>query len=185
MLPDRLFLRPPLSSLVSSMTAAWLLALVLSQAPADSSTPSADDLRFFETRVRPVLVENCQKCHGPAKQWAGLRLDSREAQLKGGDSGPAIVPGKPADSLLIKAVRELDGAVKMPPEGQLTERQIADLEQWITNGAAFPKSEPAGVTRTRDPNHWAFQPRAEVAPPSVQQSGWVRTPIDQFILQRL
>ncbi len=167
------------------MTAAWLLALVLSQAPADSSTPSADDLRFFETRVRPVLVENCQKCHGPAKQWAGLRLDSREAQLKGGDSGPAIVPGKPADSLLIKAVRELDGAVKMPPEGQLTERQIADLEQWIANGAAFPKSEPAGVTRTRDPNHWAFQPRAEVAPPSVQQSGWVRTPIDQFILQRL
>ncbi|MFN5300189.1 MAG: c-type cytochrome domain-containing protein, partial [Planctomycetaceae bacterium] len=167
------------------MTAAWLLALVLSQAPADSSTPSADDLRFFETRVRPVLVENCQKCHGPAKQWAGLRLDSREAQLKGGDSGPAIVPGKPADSLLIKAVRELDGAVKMPPEGQLTERQIADLEQWIANGAAFPKSEPAGVTRTRDPNHWAFQTRAEVAPPSVPQSGWVRAPLDPFIRQRL
>ncbi|MFM8580339.1 MAG: hypothetical protein ACKOFW_02425, partial [Planctomycetaceae bacterium] len=64
----------PLSMLVSFMTAAWLLALVLSQTPADSSDPSADDLRFFETRVRPVLVENCQKCHGPTKQWAGLRL---------------------------------------------------------------------------------------------------------------
>jgi len=167
------------------MNAAWFLALLLLQAPADPAEPSPEDLQFFETRIRPVLVENCQKCHGPTKQWAGLRLDSRAAQLTGGDTGPAIVPGKPEESLLIKAVKQEDEAFKMPPEGRLTERQIADLEQWIAKGAVFPKSDPAAASRSRDPNHWAFQPRAEVQPPAVQHADWVQTPVDQFILQRL
>ena len=161
-----------------------IVGLLLAQAPAAETSPSPEDLAFFETSVRPVLVEHCGKCHGATKQWASLRLDSREAFLKGGDSGPAIVPGKPDESLLIQAVRQTDDNLKMPPEGRLTDRQIADLVRWIEKGAAFPATAVT-AGRSRDPNHWAFQPRAQVVPPVVQQPGPVRTPVDQFILQKL
>ena len=76
-------------------------------------------MHFFETSVRPVLSEHCLKCHGPAKQWNGLRLDSREALLRGGDSGPAIVPGQPDQSRLIRAIRHSDDELQMPPESKL------------------------------------------------------------------
>ena len=161
-----------------------IVTLLLAQTPAAESPPSPEDLAFFETSVRPVLVEHCGKCHGATKQWASLRLDSREAFLKGGDSGPAIVPGKPDESLLIQAVRQTDENLKMPPEGALTERQIADLVRWIERGAAFPAT-PATASRSRDPNHWAFQPRAQVTPPAVQQANQVRNGVDQFILLKL
>ncbi|MFN9372731.1 MAG: PSD1 and planctomycete cytochrome C domain-containing protein [Planctomycetaceae bacterium] len=161
-----------------------IVGLLLAQAPAAEGAPSPEDLAFFETSVRPVLVEHCGKCHGATRQWASLRLDSRDAFLKGGDSGPAIVPGKPEESLLIQAVRQTDENLKMPPEGRLTDRQIADLVRWIERGAAFPQSAVA-TGRTRDPNHWAFQPRAAVVPPAVTHADQVRTPVDQFLLQRL
>src|SRR5689334_393628 len=113
----------------------WL-ALAAGEPPADSP-PTAEQLRFFESNVRPVLAEHCQKCHGPAKQWNGLRLDSREALLRGGDSGPALVPGKPGESRLVRAVRQIDDELKMPPESKLTERQISDLVRWVEIGAPF------------------------------------------------
>src|SRR4051812_28916256 len=90
-------------------------ALAAGESPTDAP-PTAEQLRFFESAIRPVLVEQCQKCHGAAKQWNGLRLDSHEALLRGGDSGPAIIPGQPDESRLIQAVRHTDDDLKMPPE---------------------------------------------------------------------
>src|SRR4051812_34488018 len=105
-----------------------LLALVTLAAGAP---PEAD--RFFENRVRPVLAGHCAKCHGPKKQEGGLRLDSRAAVLRGGDSGPAAVPGKPRDSRLLAAVSH-SGELKMPPGKRLPDAALADLEKWIADG---------------------------------------------------
>ncbi len=149
-----------------------------------AAAPTADELRFFETSIRPVLVEQCHKCHGPKKQWASLRLDSREALLRGGDSGPAIVPGKPDESRLILAVRQTDEDLKMPEDGKLTDRQIADLVRWVELGAPYPSAAEAS-SRKRDPNHWAFQPPADPAIPAVKNTTWIQSPIDAFVLARL
>src|SRR3954452_15553842 len=101
-----------------------------------AAEPSAEALQFFETDVRPVLAENCFKCHGPTKQKGGLRLDSREAVLRGGDTGPAVVPGKHDESLLIEAIH-YDG-LEMPPGGKLDEAKIAILTRWVEQGAPWP-----------------------------------------------
>src|SRR5262249_51533256 len=97
------------------------LAYLLFLTPA--STPSAEDLQFFESKVRPLLIERCQNCHSTKakKHKGGLLLDSRAALLKGGDSGPAVEPGQPSKSLLIKAVRQTDSTLQMPPNGKLTD----------------------------------------------------------------
>jgi mono/diheme cytochrome c family protein len=163
----------------------WLLcALLATDIPMAAEPPTAEQLRFFETNIRPVLVEHCQKCHGPDKEWAGLRLDSRSAMLRGGDSGPAIVPGLPEESLLIQAVRQLEGGPAMPPEDRLGDGQIADLVRWIEMGAPFPENETV-QGHVRDPNHWSFQPLADPALPEVADVAWVQSPIDRFILARL
>jgi hypothetical protein len=146
--------------------------------------PPAAEVEFFEKQVRPVLVEHCHKCHGATKQWANLRLDSREALLKGGDNGPAIVPGKPDASLLIRAVQHTDENLKMPENGKLTDAQIAALIRWVEHGAVYP----AGVlpiARVRDPNHWSFQPPAVQSIPAVKDAAWPQSPIDHFILAKL
>src|ERR1041385_5218488 len=104
------------------------------------------ELEFFEQKIRPILSENCYKCHSQAaeKIKGGLLLDSRDGVLKGGDSGPAIVPGNPDKSLLIKAVRYTDKDLQMPPaEKQLASTQIADLEAWVKMGAPDPRTEGA------------------------------------------
>ncbi len=145
---------------------------------------TADQLRQFETHVRPILDEHCLKCHGSAKQWAGLRLDSREAILKGGDSGPAAVAGEPNASLLIRAVRHEDENLKMPQDDKLTDQQVEILTSWVKSGLPFPAAS-AVSKRNRDPNHWAFNPPAEVAIPAVQDSAWPQSELDRFILARL
>src|SRR5580700_5974772 len=96
---------------------------------------------FFESRVRPVLSKNCFACH-TASKLGGLQLDSREHLLKGGNSGPAIVPGQPETSLLILAVRRTHERIKMPPAGKLSDEEISGLEAWVKMGATWP-SEPA------------------------------------------
>ena len=164
---------------------ALLLCVVLAvEQPVNDSPPTAEQLKFFESNVRPVLVEHCQKCHGSKKQWAGLRLDSREALLRGGDSGAAIVPGKPNESLLIRAVRQDDDKLKMPEEGKLTDRQIADLVRWVEIGAPFPDA-PKNAGRSRDPNHWAFQPLAAPIVPAVKNAEWAESVVDRFVLAKL
>lgn len=153
-------------------------------AQAQERPPTAEQLRFFETSIRPLFVEHCLKCHGPDKQKADLRLDSREAILKGGLSGLAVMPGHPGKSLLIKAVSYRDDELKMPPKGKLSDRQIADLTRWIQMGAPFPQN----VTKSKGESgrdHWAFRAPVDPAVPAVKNVGWPRSPLDQFVLAQL
>lgn len=139
----------------------------------------AQDFAYFEKYVRPVLAEQCYACHsGKAKApFAGLRVDSREALLKGGDHGPAIVPGDPARSRLIQAVKQI--GLRMPPSGKLPDETISALERWIAGGAPWPASEAVTTTAAATAaaeSHWAWAPLAPLAP---GQS------IDAFITARL
>ena len=147
----------------------------------------ADDT--FEKEVRPLLVKYCLDCHGPTKARAGLRLDTRAGWQKGGDGGPAITPGKPDDSLILKAIHARDGLKRMPPEGKLTAREIAALTRWIKEGAIDPRdgspAKPVGTTVEAARKWWAFRPLATVPIPEVKDRGWVRTPIDAFVLKKL
>jgi hypothetical protein len=149
------------------------------QEPAPAR-PTAEAVDFFEKKIRPVLHAQCLPCHGPDKQKAGLRLDSRRAILRGGDSGPALVPGDPEKSLLLKAVRQTDPDLAMPPPKagklKLPESAAADLSRWIREGAAFPDPVQAPATA----GHWAFEP---VLRPAVPPGG--KTPVDAFILAGL
>ena len=104
----------------------------------DGQWSRAGSVEFFEARVRPILAEQCVNCHGPKKQSSGLRLDSREAVLKGGDSGPAVVPRRPEESLLIQAVAHRHDELKMPPKGKLPDAEVALLRQWVALGAPWP-----------------------------------------------
>ena len=168
-----------------SIVFVMLLCAVLAvEEPAGGEPSTSEQIRFYETSIRPLLTEHCLKCHGEQKQWGGLRLDSREATLRGGDSGAAIVPGKPLDSLLIQAVQQEDEDLRMPKDDKLSERQIADLVRWIEMGATFPGAITP-VARTRDPNHWAFQPPAETPVPEVRKADWSQSALDRFILVKL
>ena len=134
---------------------------------------------FFETRIRPVLVESCVQCHGPDVASGELRLDSREAMLKGGENGPTVVPGDPEQSLLILALQHDDNQpVQMPPEEPLTKEAIADLTTWVASGAKWPVMEE--VAPHAPTAHWAFQPLKDVSVP-VDPTGWGQVPIDRFI----
>ena len=127
-------------------------------AAADEANPKAaagkpfspEAVDFFEARVRPILVDQCIKCHGPKKQSSGLRLDSREAAIKGGDSGPALVPAKPDDSLLIRAIAQTHEELKMPPKGKLPEASVAILRQWVARGPRGRRA-PARESRRSEP----------------------------------
>ena len=102
---------------------------------------------FFEAKVRPVLADNCLECHGAEKHKGGLRLDVRDAMLKGGESGPVVVPGKPEESPLIEAIR-YEGDVQMPPKGKLKDEEIAALTEWVKRGAFWPEARPGAGTRS-------------------------------------
>ncbi len=173
----------PTMSLRIRLLAVLSLFCVIAR-PSTAADPPLppEDVRFFETRVRPLLIEKCFKCHGPAKQKGELRLDSAEAIKKGGGSGnPLFVAGKPDDSLLLRAVRHADGVEKMPPDGQLKDAEIADLAAWVKRGAPFPVA--AKVVGSDPAKHWAFQPvlRPEIPKTKDQPS----TPLDAFVLAKL
>lgn len=156
----------------------------------ERATPTKEQLDFFESKIRPVLVEHCYRCHAPEAKIikAGLRLDHREGLLKGGDTGAAIVPGQPAKSLLLKALK-YDG-LEMPPKGKLAESVIKDFDTWIMMGAPDPrKSDDVPKARTIDieagRKFWAFQHVADPTPPKVKNTEWPRDSIDRFVLSRL
>ncbi len=152
----------------------------------DPASRAASD--FFETSVRPVLAESCQNCHGARKQSSGLRLDSREAVLKGGDAGPVLVPGKPDESLLIQAVAQTHPELKMPPKGKLPEPAVNALRRWVEMGAPWGVTHSASSSTPEpavDRPHWAFDPIRPGPLPAVKDRGWVRTPVDAFILSKL
>ena len=145
------------------------------------------DDEFFESRVRPVLVKHCLECHGAKKQEGGLRLDSRDGWMRGGDRGESIIVGEPDKSLLIQAVRHDDPDLQMPPDAQkLAAAEIADLEAWIKRGAPDPRRESAAQTSVRmsleqSRSFWSFQPLHVVVPPHDAEDRWSRTPLDAFV----
>ena len=156
--------------------------------------PGADDskqIEFFESKVRPLLVNRCFECHSGTSQKlsAGLRLDSRVGITKGGDSGPAMIPGSPDKSLLIQAVRYEKN--EMPPNQKLSSAEIAVLEKWVESGAVWPKEtlEPTqsvkGYDWDRTGEHWAFQPIIKHEPPAPEIGDRIRNPIDQFVIKSL
>ena len=154
-----------------------------------ATSASEDDLDFFESRVRPLFAEKCYGCHSSAaeKLKGGLRLDTREAILAGGASGPVIVAGDPDASLLIQAVR-YGGDVQMPPKGKLDDASIDVLVAWVRRGAPLPDARAAGddeSARSASSDHWAFQRIADPAPPEVAGELWCRNDIDRFVLARL
>ncbi|MGE3805807.1 MAG: DUF1553 domain-containing protein [Gemmataceae bacterium] len=165
-----------------------LVLLLASASPADDPRQA-----FFEKKIRPVLVEHCYKCHAveTKKQRGGLAVDSRDALLKGGESGPVLVAGKPAESLLMKALHYSDDGLKMPPKGKLPDAVIADFDKWIAEGAFDPRtgnatiaSKPV-VTVEEGRKFWAFRPVQESKPPAVKNQAWPRDGIDRFILAAL
>ncbi|MFM7605722.1 MAG: DUF1549 domain-containing protein, partial [Prosthecobacter sp.] len=150
----------------------------------------AADMRHFEQRIRPLLIENCIECHGPEKQKGGLRLDSRAGWQTGGDSGAAVVPGKLDTSHLWKAVSYTDRDLKMPPKRKLKDSELADLKKWIEDGAPDPREQVAsslGKSKSAraDGSFWSFQPPKSIEPPAVKNSVWPANAIDRFILAKL
>ena len=178
----------------------WLwFVFVLGWVLSTAAAPTPQEIEFFETKIQPILINHCYKCHSEAgtrdggKIKGGLRVDTREGLFKGGESGPVIVPGKPEASLLVKAVRYTDKDLQMPPsDRKLSDPQIADIEQWVKMGAPDPRNGPAtqidlyALEKANAARHWAFQLIDPPEPPSVADTnGWVQSPIDQYILADL
>ena len=157
---------------------------------------SAADREFFERRIRPLLHQHCYECHSADAKTVhgGLRLDVADALARGGDSGPVVVAGKPDESLLIIAVRYHDD-VQMPPQGRMSDAQIAALETWVRRGAPYPESPhpvsvPAtshatGIDYDQARRHWAFVQAAEQSLPTNSNPSWARGRIDRFIAAEL
>ncbi|MAS97047.1 MAG: hypothetical protein CMO55_27975 [Verrucomicrobiales bacterium] len=167
-----------------------LTILTLALSPALLRSADVEALKFFENHVRPLLSAECYDCHGPEKEKGGLRLDHKDHILKGGGTGPAIVVGKPDDSLLVEAIRRDDPDFAMPPKKELTEEQVSTLEQWIAMGAPWP-AEAADKSdldengfSSEDHAWWAVQPLAEVTVPD-NGTEWAKNEIDHFIARKL
>ncbi|QDT05484.1 Planctomycete cytochrome C [Rubripirellula lacrimiformis] len=164
---------------------------------------TAKQIEFFESKIRPVLVDHCYECHSDDEQESGLRVDTLEGMLQGGHAGASIVPGKPQRSLFITAVGYRDNDLRMPPEGKLSDAQVADISRWIEMGAPHPDSGSVKlIRRTGDVDldegrqHWAFQPPVRTTPPEIdgmttavaasdRHSGWIDNPVDAFIIAGL
>jgi len=157
---------------------------------ADPAVPTAEQLAFFESKIRPVLAEKCYKCHSDRaeKIRGGLLLDTREGIRRGGDNGPAVVPGDLDASLLIDAVRHTNRDTAMPPEkagGKLPDSVIRDLQQWVRSGAADPRDGSSKVVKKFDADAarrwWAFQPVVRPPVPLPVDTAWARNDIDRFV----
>ncbi len=173
----------------ASLLAAWGML--------HAANPTAEQVEFFEKRIRPVLAQDCYECHSTAGKSKGdLVLDSRPGWMAGGESGAAIKPGDPAGSLLLQSLRHA-GDLKMPKNGaKLDDEVLADFEKWIAMGAPDPRDAPPSkeelaketdwnATLLRRKNWWSFQPVTSPPLPKVKQADWSKHPVDQFILAKL
>lgn len=176
---------------VRALLSAAILPIAAASFANDKPSPSTEQLKFFETKIRPLLATRCFKCHSEKKQQGELRLDARSLIIEGGESGAAIVPGKPDESLLIEAVRY--ESFEMPPDGRLKAEEIALLEKWIADGAFWPATEAevrpvaTGADKFTDEDRewWAFQPVVDPELPAFTGPIWGRNEIDRFILMKL
>lgn len=173
---------------VQATVVAVVTCAMIARVDADEESAVA----FFESRIRPVLVEHCHECHSAtsATLKGGLRLDSRRSLLIGGDSGPAIDLNRPEESLLVAALR-YDG-IEMPPAGRLPDRVVDDVVTWIRMGAVDPRPDPgvvaapvASVDVEAGRSFWSFQPISAPSVPHVRNTTWPATDSDRFILARL
>jgi mono/diheme cytochrome c family protein len=182
--------------IVAALTTLLLASAASSQAPPTAQVKAHDPAKveFFEKKVRPILADHCYHCHSADTKPAGnLRVDDRNGLLSGGSSGPAVVPGEPEKSLLLKRVAAKDGKKRMPLEGKhLTDEEIADLTRWIKDGAAWPAVRlPASLGKLKPEfevlkkEHWAWQPLTNPKPPAPKSAGWARDDIDRFVLAKL
>ncbi|MEY5013794.1 MAG: hypothetical protein RIS92_152 [Verrucomicrobiota bacterium] len=174
---------------------ALLLLFCSSLAAHAAEAPlSPEQITFFEQRIRPALSEHCEQCHSVAAQKNGklkgsLFLDTKAGVLKGGDTGPALIPGKPEESLLVKAVRWGDSDTAMPPKKKLPDQAIEDFIKWVAMGAPDPRTGSAGQAK-REINieegrrHWAFQPLSNPKAPPVKNTAWPKNDIDRFLLAK-
>ena len=168
--------------MTSLLTCAVLVAVTTS-AFAEAAESGVD---FFEKRVRPVLVQRCYECHSADKKVkGGLLLDTREGLLKGGDKGVVIVPGKPNESLLIKAVRYASDDLQMPPKHRLEPQEVQFLEKWVAMGAPDPRTNGVSVAKTSRSGHWAFQPLRQQSVPNPSNQRWPANDVDRFVLAKL
>jgi hypothetical protein len=164
-----------------------------------SGPAAAEQVEFFENKVRPLLVEHCYSCHSAeaeakGKLKAGLRMDSLEGLKKGGDSGPALTPGDPAKSLIVEAVNYRNEDMAMPPKAKLDDAQIQILTEWVQMGAPWPGrdaavagphgGEPYDWAKFRT-GHWAFRPVVKSSQPEVTDAAWIQNEVDRFVLARL
>ncbi len=145
----------------------------------------------FESEIRPLLIQHCYECHSAefGKTKGGLRLDSRNGWRLGGDNGPALMPGEPDASLILKAVGYSDVDLQMPPKYRLNSSQIASLRRWIADGAFDPREEApvprSSASKTVESEFWAYQPPTKHLPPRTTNTGWPWSVIDRFILASL
>lgn len=174
--------------------ALWCLSATVFSGQIDAADPSGQGSTFFETKIRPVLVTHCYRCHSAEaaqkqRLKGGLRLDSQEGWLRGGDSGPVVVPGKPGAGQLLAVLSHREDP-KMPPQGKLPATVIADFETWIRSGAVGPRVQPtmeraSGIDWSSERKFWAFQPPVKHPLPAVKRTDWPRRAIDYYILARL
>lgn len=174
------------------LVAIGSLALIAAGPVRPDRGLGAESLEFFERKVRPVLVANCYNCHSASTNAkGGLRVDDRNGLIQGGDRGPAVVPGDPANSLLLQAVIQAADDLKMPPKKHLSADEIGALTKWIKDGAAWPEVAAAVPSMTNPKydklrkEHWAWQPLKETPPPEVCAPSWPRSDIDRFVLAKL
>lgn len=184
----------PMSLRLTGLCLAAAVVVGWPGAVTGQTPPGPEALEFFERRVRPVLAEKCFGCHGPKRQKSELRLDSRAGQLRGGERGPAVVPGDPEMSRMVAAIRYGDPDLQMPPKTKLGNGAIADLERWVAMGAPWPPNEEEpepGSARSvfdleqRRRDHWAFEAPAAVPAPAVRDATWPTSDLDRFVLARL
>ena len=197
---------PPKGALKAEEIAAieaWIQAgFPFANEPATATASTSEEkldaqiIEFFETKVRPVLANNCYSCHGEKKQMASLRVDSKAALLKGSDNGPVLVPNDPDGSKIIQAIRH-SGEIKMPMgKPKLPAADIANLEAWVKMGAPWPGGEVSAaalaaaqsgeyVITPEQRAFWSFSPVRNYAPPKVKNGGWATSPIDNFVLAAL
>jgi Protein of unknown function (DUF1553)/Protein of unknown function (DUF1549)/Planctomycete cytochrome C len=181
-----------LMTLTRLLAGVWLLLSAALPTILRAEDAAAEDMEFFEKRIRPILAEHCFECHSaktnPLK--GGLRLDSRDGLLAGGDSGAAVIPGEPDKSRLVIGVGYESEELQMPPAGKLAAEKVADLKEWVRRGTFFPKSEGVAVAKRvinldEGRKHWAFQPVNVVPLPALPEksdAAWSRQRIDPFIL---
>ena len=180
---------------VRSILALFLLgSFAGSQEQQTGTIFSREGLEFFERKIRPILADRCYRCHSGDKVKAELYLDSRDGMLKGGESGPAVVPGEPEKSLLIHAIRHGDDDLDMPPKQAdwLSAEQIRDFENWVKMGAPDPRSvggalpppKPA-INFVEGRKFWSYRPLSDPGAPAVREKSWPRNAIDRFILAKL